>query len=78
MSLSNRPDWKLIEDLLKMKTDTLIIEYLTEMKSRVIELIDDRGYTLLHFAVLALRPDMIHSIVRFAKDVQHENSSRLV
>ena len=41
ISQSRTIDWKLIDDLLKMRTDTLLIEYLTKMKQKVTELVDE-------------------------------------
>jgi hypothetical protein len=62
-------DWTLIEELINLSTDTLILEYLGELTGeRLVLMSDERGYTLVHFAVLALRPDIIHSLVRFARD----------
>lgn len=62
-------DWTLIEELINLSTDTLLLEYLGELTGeRLVLMSDERGYTLVHFAVLALRPDIIHSLVRFARD----------
>lgn len=62
-------DWTLIEELINLRTDTLLLEYLCEFAGeRLVLMSDDRGYTLVHFAVLALRPEIIQSLVRFARD----------
>ena len=62
-------DWTLIEELIHLRTDTLLLEYLGDLHGeRLVLMSDERGYTLVHFAVLALRPDIIQSLVRFARD----------
>ena len=40
-------DKSLMEEIMKMKTDTLLIEYLSECRWRVVEMEDERGYSLL-------------------------------
>jgi hypothetical protein len=62
-------DWTLIEELINLRTDTLLLDYLGDLHGgRLVLMTDGRGYTLVHFAVLALRPDIIQSLVRFARD----------
>ena len=64
-------DWTLIEELINNSrtTDTLLLDYLGDLQGqRLVLMTDERGYTLVHFAVLALRPDIIQSLVRFARD----------
>jgi len=62
-------DWTLIEELINLRTDTLLLDYLGDLQGeRLVLMSDERGYTLVHFAVLALRPEIIQTLVRFARD----------
>jgi hypothetical protein len=63
-------DWTLIEELINLRTDTLLLDYLGDLHGeRLVLMSDERGYTLVHFAVLALRPEIIQTLVRFARDL---------
>ena len=53
----------------------MLVEYLESLKVKVTSLTDDRGYTLLHMAVLAQRPDMIHALVRYARETRSGDES---
>ena len=62
-------DWTLIEELINMRADNHLLDYLGNLLGeRLVLMSDERGYTLVHFAVLALRPDVIQSLVRYARD----------
>lgn len=65
-------DWTVIEEALAMKTDILLMQYLMALNLRLIGLKDKRGYNLLHLAVLAMKADVIHALVHYARDTQKE------
>lgn len=62
---------------MSQKHDIMLIQYLKALSLRVIQHVDDRGYTLIHYAVLKLKPDTVHALVHFARDTQGETSERL-
>ena len=65
-------DWKIVEETMNLKSDILLMHYLKKLNRRVVVQHDDseeKGYTLLHLAVLKGKPDLIHSLVIFARDV---------
>lgn len=51
-----------------MNLDTLILEYLETLQADLTSLTDHKGFTLIHLAVLAKRPDIIHSLVKHARE----------
>jgi hypothetical protein len=61
-------DWKIIEETMNLRHDILLVQYLQMLKVKIIEMRDDKGYSLLHYAVLNLKADTIHTLVRFARD----------
>jgi ankyrin repeat protein len=65
-------DWSVIEDALAMKTDILLMQYLMALNLRLIDLKDKKGYNLLHLSVLAMKADVIHALVHYARDTQKE------
>ncbi len=73
VDLTKGIDWKIIEEAMTKKTDILLMQYLSALNKPLIELHDDRGYTLLHYAVLNLKADAIHALVHFARDTQKES-----
>lgn len=51
-----------------LRTDLFLIEYLKKLNLRIIELKNEKGYTLLHLAVLNNKADAIYALVHFARD----------
>lgn len=60
-----------------MKTDIFLMEYLSALSLPLLGLKCEKGYTLLHFAVLNMRPDTIHALVHYAKDTQNEPQDKV-
>ncbi len=68
-------NWTIMQEILQFKTDTLLIHYLSKINQRIIEIADERGQTLLHYAVSLENSEAIYSLVKFAREVQHESQS---
>jgi ankyrin repeat protein len=60
-----------------MRTDIFLMQYLAALNLPVLKMKCENGYTLLHYAVLNLRPDTIHALVHFAKDTQKEPQEKV-
>lgn len=65
-------DWIVVQDILHLKSDSLLIHCLTKINKRIILMADERGQTLLHYAASLENYEAIHSLVKFARDKQHE------
>ena len=70
-------NWTIMQEILHFKTDSLLIHYLSKINQRIIHIADERGQTLLHYAVSLENSEAIYSLVKFAREVQNESQSDL-
>jgi ankyrin repeat protein len=68
-------NWTIVQEILGFKTDTLLIHYLSKINQRIIEIADERGQTLLHYAVSLENSEAVYSLVKFAREVQNESQA---
>jgi hypothetical protein len=59
-------DWKRFINFIEKGSTTQLGILITDTKIRVTQVRDDRGFTLLHHAVLKLKPDIVKFLIEYS------------
>ncbi|CDW84555.1 dhhc zinc finger domain containing protein [Stylonychia lemnae] len=70
-------DWNLINNFLDQRDDFLLKKYLDSCKVRIISIIDEKGFTLLHHATLKCRAGKIQFLLYYAREKQKETEESI-
>lgn len=66
-NLNEKLDWSHLLAIMENGDDSNLIRYLEQSNVKITTLVDDKGFSLLHHAVLKQREEKIQTLINFTK-----------
>ena len=65
-------NWKALIDAIENANNTSLVIMIEDMKLRVTQVKDEKGFSLLHHAVIKMKPDKLRVLIEYARNNQNE------